>query len=300
MIVDAHRHLWSIFERYPQAAAQEARAGHATGKVEKLPIVPDWKETGREMIAEMDEGGVDKSVILLGDYALRLGDGVFTPEAENRIHGELMRTYSDRLIAYFGIDPRRLGSADVFQRAVNEWGAKGLKMHPAVGYYPYDRTAYPLYDICTAHDLPVTFHTGPMHSPMFSRYTQPVQFDEVAANFPDMTVILAHAGQDSWPEALNMARMYPNIYLELSMWQRKVKYMDEFVYALDKIRNVIGIERILWATDFPGLRNLMSMRDWIQAFTDLPQVAKKHGASFTEKDADAILGGNAARLLKLT
>ena len=52
---------------------------------------------------------------------------------------------------------------------------------------------------------------------------QTMLFDEVAADFPDMTIVMAHAGQDLWPEALNVARMKPNMMLELSMWQPKFK-----------------------------------------------------------------------------
>lgn len=297
MIVDIHRHLWSLFERYPRAADLARRAGNPMGHVEDQPLVPDWKQTGEDLIAEMDEAGVDRSVIFVADYALRLGDGIFTAEGENLIHVELMRRYPDRLIAYFGIDPRRPGAADTFERAVKEWGVKGLKMHPTAGFFPHDRAAYPLYETCVAHGLPVTFHSGPMPSPLLSRPTQPVEFDEVAADFPDLTVVLAHAGQDLWPEALNIARLKPNIYLELSMWQPKFKYVGECLFAIDRMRSDIGVERILWGSDFPGLRRFMSLKEWADLFRRLPSLGEEHGYRFSDGDVAAILGGNAARLL---
>ena len=302
MIVDMHRHLWSLFERYPRVTELAARAARPNpeAKAEKLPLVPDWQKTGEDLIAEMDGAAIDKSVIFMADYALRLGDGIFTAEGENLIHVELMRKYPDRIIAYFGIDPRRPGAAESFERAVKEKGVKGLKMHPTVGYFPHDRVAYPLYEICTAHCVPVTFHCGPMPSPLYSRYTQPLHFDEVAADFPDLTIVLAHSGQDLWPEALNVARMKPNIYLELSMWQTKFKYTGEFLYAIDRMRDTIGIERIIWGSDFPGVRAVMSMKEWVDIFRRLPSLGEEHGYRFDDKDVDALLGGNAARILKLS
>ena len=300
MIIDIHRHLWSLFERFPRVADIAARAGNPMAKSERLPLVPDWEETGEKLIAEMDDAGVDISVIFMADYALRLGDGIFSAEGENRIHVNLMRRYPDRVIAYFGIDPRRPGAADSLQRAVDEGGVRGLKMHPTVGYFPHDRVAYPLYEICQARGLPVTFHSGPMPSPLYSRFTEPFQFDDVAADFPDMNIVLAHSGQDHWPEALSVARSKPNVYLELSMWQPKWKYPDEFLFAINRMRDTIGIERILWGSDFPGLRSYMSLKEWTDLFKRLPSLGEEHGYRFDDGDVDALLGGNSARLLKLS
>ena len=164
MIVDFHRHLWSLSERYPRSAELVGRSGDPTA-AETTPLVPDWQETGEKLIAEMDDAGVDRSVTFVPDYALRLGDGIFSPHGENLIQVELMRKYPDRIIPFFGIDPRRLGAGESFERAVKEWGVKGLKLHPAVGYFPHDRAAYPLYQTCVDHGLPVIFHSGPMPSP---------------------------------------------------------------------------------------------------------------------------------------
>ena len=95
-------------------------------------------------------------------------------------------------------------------------------------------------------------------------------------------------------------RMKPNIYLELSMWQSKFKYTGEFLYAIDRMRDTIGIERIIWGSDFPGVRAVMSMKEWVDIFRRLPSLGEEHGYRFDDKDVDALLGGNAARILKLS
>ena len=299
MIIDMHRHLWSLFGRYPRAAELAIRSGVPKEDIESLPLVPDWQSTGEDLISEMDDSGVDKSVIFLADYSLRLGDGIFSVHGENRIHVELMRRYPDRLIAYFGIDPRHPGAADAFETAVVEWGVRGLKLHPSVGYFPHDRVVYPLYETCVSHGLPVTFHCGPMPSPLYGRYTQPMQFDDVAADFPDLTIVLAHAGQELWPEALSVARTKPNIYLELSMWQARFKDASDFLFALDRMRSTIGIERILWGSDFPGSRREMPLKKWVDIFRRLPSLSEEYDYRFDDRDVDALLGGNAARILNL-
>jgi predicted TIM-barrel fold metal-dependent hydrolase len=139
-----------------------------------------------------------------------------------------------------------------------------------------------------------------MPSPLYSRFTEPFQFDDVAADFPDMNIVLAHSGQDHWPEALSVARSKPNVYLELSMWQPKWKYPDEFLFAINRMRDTIGIERILWGSDFPGLRSYMSLKEWTDLFKRLPSLGEEHGYRFDDGDVDALLGGNSARLLKMS
>lgn len=260
VIIDIHRHVWSSSERHPSLREAYRKSPAMSTRLDiagDLPVIPDWEERGREIIADMNEAGVDLSVLLLADYALRLGDSVFSVEGENRVQIELVRRYKDRLLPFFGIDPRRPNAAELFEKAITEWGVRGLKLHPTVGYYPYDEVCHPLYELCVHHGIPVIFHSGPMPGLLYSRFTAPLNFADVAADFPNLTIILAHAGQDSWREALNVARIKPNIYLELSIWQYSVKYIEEFIFAIDRMRNDVGIERILWGSDLPGTLHLM-------------------------------------------
>ena len=101
MIVDLHRHLWSVAERYPGVRIPGAVGGSLHAGAESAPEpIPDLERRGAEIVAEMDAAGVDRSVVFLGDYGLRLGEGTFTVEAENRLTAELARRHADRLIAF--------------------------------------------------------------------------------------------------------------------------------------------------------------------------------------------------------
>ena len=73
----------------------------------------------------------------------------------------------------------------------------------------------------------------------------------------------------------------------------------QFVQALDNMRNEIGIERIIFGSDFPGPRMWMPLREWVGAFRSLPALGEEHGVRFDDRDVDAILGGNSARILGL-
>ena len=307
MIIDFHRHMWSASQRHPrlgEIARRASKVGYR--QPEEVPLVPDVDATSDAIVAEMDGAGVDVSVLLMADYHKRLGDAIFSPEGENRVQVHMSQRHQGRLIPFFGMDPRRPDAAGLFEVALKEWGVKGLKLHPTVGFFPHDQVCYPLYEKCVEYGVPVISHTGPMPSPLYSRYTRPTEFDEVAADFPDLTLVLAHSGLGHMAvpemgfEALAVAREKPNIMLELSLWQILYKENPRsFVLALDTMRREIGIERVIFGADFPGPRDVLPLKDWVGAIRRLPSLGEEHGVRFDDRDVDAILGGNSARILGL-
>ena len=296
MIIDMHRHMWSVGERHWDAFAE------LPGRDQPRPAGFDWEETTREIVEEMDAAGVDRSVLLVADFAARLGDAPFDIQEENRLTVEASRRYPDRITALYGIDPRRPGAADSYERAIKEWGVSGIKLHPAVGFFPHDKACYPIYELCVAHGLPVLFHVGPaFHPRLYSRHCHPLEFDQVAADFPNMTMIMGHAGHEWWADCVALARGHHNMVLELSGWEIILRdNPQEALHAIDRMRNVLGLARILWATDFPGPRRQISLKECVEVFQRLPSLGAEHGYTFSDGDAQAILGGNAAALLKLS
>ena len=239
--------------------------------------------------------------LVLAEYGLRLTDNIFSVDGENRIQAEVMRRHPGRLLSFFGIDPRRPESADMFQRYLRNGDAKGLKLHPTAGFFPHDKSAYRLYELCVEYDVPVLYHCGPMRAPFYSRFARPMEFDDVAADFPNLNIILGHAGEDLWPEAVSVARMKPNVYVDFSYWQPAFKFREEWITAIAKMRDVLGVERLLFGSDHPGMTRISNfpLKEWIDVFRGLPGLGREFGHQFSENDVDAILGDNAARLLKL-
>ncbi|GEL21973.1 hypothetical protein PSU4_09270 [Pseudonocardia sulfidoxydans NBRC 16205] len=299
MIIDLHRHLWSIFERYTsvrEIAARGTAVGHAHGD----GVVQDVEVRAGEIRAEMEKAGVDRSCLLLGDYGLRLGEGDRSIAEENRLATDLARADPDHFIAFFGVDPRRAGAAELFRDALDA-GAKGLKLHPCSGFSPADPVCRPLYELAREYSVPVVSHTGPLAAPLVSTYCSPLHLDEPAADFPDVNFVILHAGQRAYFDlALDMARWKPNLYLELSLWQG-LFLEDEarFVARVAEIRHGIGLERVVFGSDCPGVSTVMALDGWVDTFRSLPEIAARHGATVTDDDVTAMLGGTASRLLGL-
>lgn len=297
-VIDMHRHLWSVMERYFQRPEPPVRDPSGTIAAGAEASTMSVQQRGIELIEEMDASGVDCSVIFMADYGLAMGEGRVSVEDENRLYAEMARAYGDRMIPFVGVDPRRPNALELFRAGLDRWGIRGLKLHPCTGFYPHDPVCLPFYELAGERGAPVLIHTGPFAAPLYSQYAKPIHIDAIAADFPKTTFIMAHSGLCWWPEALEIAYFKKNVILELSFWQ--VIYLrdpKEFVSAIAKMRDSIGVERIVFGSDFPGFRYATSLGEWVDVFRRLPDLAGKHGYRITDEEVRAILGGNARRIL---
>jgi uncharacterized protein len=160
----------------------------------------------------------------------KIGLVMFTVDSESqlgrrRIPNEEIcdaaRENSDMMVAFASIDPHKgkMGAREA-RRLIEEHGVKGFKFHPTVqGFLPYDRMAWPLYEVIAEYKLPAIFHSG--HSGIGSgmrcggglrlQNSNPMLLEDVAIDFPDIQIVIAHP---SWPwqdEALSLALHKPNV-----------------------------------------------------------------------------------------
>ncbi|MGU9981174.1 amidohydrolase family protein [Phreatobacter sp. HK31-P] len=230
----------------------------------------------------------------------RIGLVMFTVDTETQIGNrripndeiaDAARDNADIMIAFASIDPHkgRLGAREA-EDLIKGGIVKGFKFHPTCqGFYPNDRMAYQLYEVIAHHKLPAIFHTG--HSGigtgmrggggMRLKYSQPIHIDDVAVDFPDMTIVLAHP---SWPwtdEALSMALHKPNIYIDLSGWMPKYFPPQIVQYANGQLRS-----KMLFGSDFP----LIAPERWLAQFAEV---------GFKPEVHDLILKKNAMKVLGL-
>lgn len=230
----------------------------------------------------------------------RIGLVMFTVDTETQIGNrripneeiaDAARDNADMMIAFASIDPHkgRLGAREA-EDLIKGGIVKGFKFHPTCqGFYPNDRMAYQLYEVIAHHKLPAIFHTG--HSGigtgmrggggMRLKYSQPIHIDDVAVDFPDMTIVLAHP---SWPwtdEALSMALHKPNVYIDLSGWMPKYFPPQIVQYANAQLRS-----KMLFGSDFP----LIAPERWLTQFTEV---------GFKPEVHDLILKKNAMKILGL-
>lgn len=229
-----------------------------------------------------------------------IGLVMFTVDSESQIGrrripneevAEAALKNDDMMIAFASIDPHKgkMGAREA-RKLIEDYGVKGFKFHPTVqGFYPYDRMAWPIYEVIAEYKMPAIFHSG--HSGIGSgmrgggglrlEYSNPMHLDDVAIEFPDMQIIIAHP---SWPwqdEALSLALHKPNIWIDLSGWSPKY-----FPKQLIQYSNTLLKDRILFGSDFP----LITPERWIKDF---------EVAGFKPAVQPGILKDNAVRLLGL-
>lgn len=204
---------------------------------------------------------------------------------------DAVKRHPDVLLGFGSVDPTRgLAAIDETRRCVEVLGLRGMKLHPGLQRFsPNDERYYPLWDACSSLKIPVLFHTGmsgigagmPGGDGIKLRYTQPILLDDVAADFPSLTIIGAHP---SWPwqdEMLAMARHKANVYIDLSGWAPKY-----FPPALVQQASTLLQDKCLFGTDFP----LIPTERWLSEFAELP---------IKEAARPKILRTNAARILGL-
>ncbi len=109
------------------------------------------------------------------------------------------------------------------KRGVERWGVKSVKFQPMDQHiYPSDKKLYPIYEYCEKMGLVVTWHAGVVdlgHKyeqgvPMLSKYCDPIHIDEVAFDFPDMNICIAHLGGNYMYTALVLAEKHENVFLD--------------------------------------------------------------------------------------
>lgn len=197
----------------------------------------------------------------------------------------------DVMIPFASIDPRRgkMGVKEA-RRLIEEYGVKGFKFHPSVqAFYPNDPMAYPLYEVIAEHKLVALFHTGqtgigagmPGGGGVRLKYSNPMYIDDVAADFPDMSIIMAHPSFPWQEEALSVATHKPSVYIDLSGWSPKY-----FPQILVQYCNGLLKHKMLFGSDFP----LITPDRWLEDFAKLP---------IKDEVRQMILKDNAVKLLKL-
>ncbi len=269
-------------------------------KAEENLLDPD----GSRLISQMNEAGVDVSVILPIDWGPDY-HAARTVDEINAHAKSVAQSHPDRLIPFAGIDPRRNNSADKLE----EWLAgpfKGLKLYPSTGFYPASPEAFTLYEVCAARDVPILFHTGDPLPVMDKEYARPKHFDRVAKAFPRLKLFLAHCGFgeiDEWATALDVAAQSERACLELSvlLWDDSTEEREiQLVRKIAEARDRIGIERILFGTDHVSGKRIRPpgfLGKVVAMFKRLPDTARKAGVSLTADEHEKIMGKNVQQLI---
>jgi predicted TIM-barrel fold metal-dependent hydrolase len=204
---------------------------------------------------------------------------------------EFAAANSDICIPFASIDPHkgRLGAREA-RDLIENFGVRGFKFHHIMqDLDPGDRVGYPIYEVIAEHGLPAIFHTG--HSGMGTgmrggggvrlKYGRPMLVDDVAVDFPDMKIILAHP---SWPwvdESLSMALHKDNVFIDLSGWSPRRFQPQIIQYANGQLA-----KKMMFGSDFP----LIHPVKWLEAAREV---------GFKAEVLPGIMKDNAVRVLGL-
>jgi uncharacterized protein len=229
---------------------------------------PDGNEADDAARKYFGNSGVSYKRSDLAEYyrSRKIGAVVFSvderitgrPQVPNAEVAQFAQEHSDFMIAFASVNPMR------GQDAVNEardlirnHAVRGFKLHPPLQeFFPSDRRAYPFYEVMAEHKMPVIFHTGhsgigtgmPGGGGVRLKYGNPMDVDDVAVDFPDMPIILAHPSFPWQDEAISVCLHKPQVYIDLSGWSPKY-----FSPTLIQYANSLLKHKMLFGSDYPML-----------------------------------------------
>ena len=198
--------------------------------------------------------------------------------------------HNDVLIPFGSVDPHQGPAAvDRARRLVEDHGVRGFKFHPSLQAFAPDDPAFAaLWGAIEALGVPALFHTGqngigaglPGGRGLKLRYSNPLLLDDVAADFPHLTVILAHPSVPWQAEAISMATHKANVYIDLSGWRPKY-FPPELVRAAGGLlRN-----KVMFGSDYP----LITPERWLADFDELG-IDPAHRPAIVKDTAARVLG----------
>lgn len=279
LVTDAHIHV-QPFHMMPPAVA----ATFWKGKANRAEL-EGYAADPRALLAKMDADGVARVGLINYVSPDIMG---FTDEA-NPWMVRYASADPTRLIAFGSVNPRFTTDVAGATMRVIEAGARALKVHPP--HQAFRANAYldslprlaDLYRVAQDAGIPVTIHTGTSVFPgARSRLGDPMDADDVAVDFPKLTILLAHGGRPLWMDsAFFLVRRHPNVHLEVSGIP-PAKLLAYFP-RLEEIA-----AQTIWGTDWPS-PGVTSMRSNVDAFLALP---------LSDAAKRAILSENAERIWK--
>ena len=295
MIIDAHVHLTRPgYVRKKFLCGNSRMASSLYNRVHGTSITPDdyvemVKErvdpTGEKLIAEMDNAGIDQSVIFGVDWAYGVtGEPKVQNREQNKYLADYAKEYPGRFIPLAALDPRRPDVIQQATEAIEDWGMKGFKLMPSAGFMPNDPLCFPFYEKCAEWNVPIMFHSGGLEFNW--QYSQPNLIASAAEEFPTVKMIMAHAGLESWEQCRLACAALPNVYMDISIRQFDYQINKQKFYGW--LRDMIdwtGPWKILFATDAPLPTFYLPTKDWVQAISE-PDT----DIEFTREERDIILG----------
>ncbi len=226
-------------------------------------------DTYENMVHEFREAGVGRCVLLGWDAETNTGN----PPVPNDHVAEVRDEFPDFFVGFGSVDPLKDDCVEEAVRCVEDLDLSGFKFQQiAQGFDPSDPRHDHLWNTIEDLGVPVVFHGGnstlgagsPGGRGLKVEHGDPLLVDEVAAEHPDLQILLAHPAFPWEREQLAVCQQKGNVYMDLSGWLPK--YIDDQVlhYAGTMLQ-----DKVMFGTDYP----MLEPRPWLESFaehTDYP------------------------------
>jgi len=229
-------------------------------------------------IGALDAAGIERALV-------SAWWGPQGPLISNDEVAALVRAHPERLLGVGSVDLLRpMDAVKELRRCVRQLGLRALRILPWLwNLPPNDRRYYPLYAECIELGIPFCLqvgHTGPLCP---SEPGRPIPYlDEVALDFPELTIVAGHIGYPWTAEMIALATKYPNVHIDTSAYKAS-RYPRELI---DYLKGH-GSKKVLFGSNYP----MITPAECLEGL-DALELPEEHRARF--------LGGNAARVFRLS
>lgn len=234
MIVDCHSHIMLCPEHMTQTFVAEA----SRARVDALNLNAAPEDHWTAMLP------VDHAIV----FGLRAKHtGLVVP---NDFIADYVNQHRQKLVGFASIDPNEADYLDELKRATDHLELRGLKLGPIYqNYHPMDERMFPVYAYCEQRALPILVHQGttfPRLGPL--KYAPPILLEDVAFQYPNLTMIIAHMGHPWIGETISLIRKQPNFYTDISaLFYRPWQFYNALMLAVE-----YGVgHKILFGSDYP-------------------------------------------------
>lgn len=299
MLIDAHVHMWNR-KTLPDRAILNylepiLSTNSAYGQIFDLGFddgmpFPDYDVPVDIIIEVMDRNRMDGMVVLATDFELVGGNRMGIEEHMEWLFQRC--SVDERFHPFIGVDPNRRDAPELIERLVKRYAPKGIKMYPAVGFYPDEERMSQYWRMVDDLGLLVSTHAGMALDPLDEKYCHPGMMLPVAERYPDTKFIVAHLGGKFHDELFPLMDACDNVYTDCSALQGWVAEDRQMIR--NRLRDVISRypDRVVFGTDFPLYEEMFSTTQFIREIEMMEWES--------EKVRDGFYGGTMARLLGIT
>lgn len=278
MLIDMHSHIWDI-NNAPKVLTDNIRAriGDDRKAAELL--------SGEGLIRHLEEAGFDKAMVLaLADRDMSTEQA----DAHNEYVADQVKRSAGKLFAFCCVKPDDPKAVYKVRKYIEEYGFVGLKVHPLMQEIRMnDERLFPLYEIMQQYRLPVLFHVSGMNIAGYrDLFADPLDVDDVANNYPDLPIIMAHMGRIKYDEAITMMRKHKNVYGDISILFSRDKRMVTKPAEMVMERTILwgaSTEKLMIGTDYPFYTQKEVLENMLKIEADPPYPVSSeevHGITF--------------------